>query len=84
MRRLCDETYPRAQCIRVVLNNLSIHSEAALCQAFAPAEAPRLAKKLEFHRTPKRASWLNMVETELAVLSRQCLSRRLGSRERVA
>lgn len=84
MRRLCDQTYPDAERIRVVLDNLSTHSAAALYQIFPPAEARRLAKKLEFHFTPKHASWLNMAEIELAVLSRQCLSRRLGSRERVA
>jgi transposase len=84
MRRLCDETYPEAVRVRVVLDNLSTHSAAALYQTFAPAEARRLAKKLEFHYTPKHASWLNMAEIELAVLSRQCLARRIGSRERVA
>lgn len=82
MRRLCEETYPEATCIRVVLDNLSTHSAAALYQTFAPAEARRLAKKLEFHYTPKHASWLNMAELELSILSRQCLSRRLGSRDR--
>ena len=82
MRRLCDEVYPQAHCIRVVLDNLSTHSAAALYQTFAPAEARRLARKLEFHFTPKHASWLNMAELELSVLSRQCLSRRLGSQDR--
>lgn len=84
MRHLCDEVYPEAECIRVVLDNLSTHTAAALYQTFPPAEARRLARKLEFHYTPKHASWLNMAEIELSVLSRQCLSRRLGSRERVA
>ncbi len=68
----------------MVLDNLNIHTPASLYQAFPPQEARRLTKKLEFHPTPKHASWLNMDELELAVLSRQCLSRRLGSREEVA
>lgn len=70
--------------IRVVVDNLNIHSPASLYQAFAPEEARRITKKLEFHYTPKHASWLNMNKLELAVLSRQSLSRRLGSREEVA
>lgn len=67
-----------------MLDNLNIHSPASFYQAFPAEQARRLAKKLEFHYTPKHASWLNMNELELAVLSRQCLSRRLGSREAVA
>lgn len=77
MRHLADVCYPDATCVRVVLDNLSTHTAAALYQTFAPAEARRLAAKLEFHYTPKHASWLNMAELELAVLARQCLDRRL-------
>lgn len=84
MKWLVDCRYPEVEVIRVVLDNLNIHSPASLYQAFAPEEARRITKKLEFHYTPKHASWLNMNELELAVLSRQCLSRRLGSREEVA
>ena len=83
MRHLCDEVYPEAERIRVVLDNLSTHSAAALYQTFPPAEARRLARKIEFHFTPKHASWLNMAELELSILTRQCLSRRLGSLQRV-
>lgn len=79
MRHLCDEVYPEAERIRVVLDNLSTHSLAALYQSFPPAEARRLARKLEFHFTPKHASWLNMAELELSILSRQCLARRLAT-----
>jgi transposase len=61
----------------VVLDNLSTHSPAALYQTFSPSEARRLVKRLEFHYTPKHGSWLNMAELEFAILSRQCLSRRL-------
>ena len=84
MRHLADACYPDATTIRVVLDNLSTHSVAALYQTFAPAEARRLAAKLEFHYTPKHASWLNMAELELAVLARQCLARRLPTQDAVA
>lgn len=84
MKWLVDERYPDAQVIRVVLDNLNTHSPASLYQAFPPEEARRITRKLEFHYTPKHASWLNMNELELAVLSKQCLKRRLGSREELA
>lgn len=84
MKWLVDVRDPEAEVIRLVLDNLNIHSPASLYQAFPPEEARRITKKLEFHYTPKHASWLNMNELELAVLSRQCLNRRLGSREEVA
>jgi hypothetical protein len=81
MKALVDEHLPEAAVIRVVLDNLSTHSPAALYQTFAPEEARRLTRKLEFHYTPKHGSWLNMAEIELAVLSRQCLGRRIGCAE---
>src|SRR5437868_1821102 len=68
MRELVDVHYPGATCIRVVQDNLSIHKLGALYQAFAPAEARRILRRLEFHYTPKHASWLNMVECEISVL----------------
>jgi hypothetical protein len=77
MRDLVDEHYPKANRIRVVLDNLSAHSAAALYQAFAPAEARRILSRLEFHFTPKHASWLNMVEIEIGVMVAQCLDRRI-------
>jgi DDE superfamily endonuclease len=77
MRELVDVHFPEATTIRVILDNLNTHSPAALYSAFSPAEARRLLHKLEFHYTPKHASWLNMVEIELSVLSRQCLGQRL-------
>ena len=83
MRHLADACFPDAEVIRVVLDNLSTHTAAALYQTFPPAEARRLATKLEFHYTPKHASWLNMAELELAVLARQCLDRRLPTIEAV-
>jgi transposase len=80
MRDLVDEHYPDADCIRVVLDNLSAHSAAALYQRFEPAEARRLLSRLEFHFTPKHASWLNMVEIEIGVMVRQCLNRRIADK----
>ncbi len=83
MRELVDVHYPKAACIRVVQDNLSIHAPGALYQAFAPAEARRILRRLEFHYTPKHASWLNMVEIEIGVLQGQCLSRRIDDPKRL-
>lgn len=80
MRDLVDEHYPEAERIRVVLDNLSAHSASALYQRFAPAEARRILSRLEFHFTPKHASWLNMVEIEIGVMVRQCLDRRIADK----
>lgn len=81
MKALVDEDFPDAEMIRVVLDNLNTHSPASLYEAFAPEEARRIAHKLEFHHTPKHGSWLNMAEVELAVLSDQCLDRRIPDRD---
>jgi transposase len=81
MRELVDVHYPDAECIRVVQDNLSTHSAGSLYQAFAPAEARRILQRLEFHYTPKHASWLNMVEIEIGVLRGQCLDRRIDDPE---
>ena len=80
MKTLIDQDYPEADVIRLVTDNLNTHTPAALYETFPPAEARRLACKLEFHYTPKHGSWLNMAEIELSVLSGQCLDRRLGDR----
>ncbi len=77
MRDLVDQHYPSADCIRVVLDNLSTHKPASLYAAFAPDEARRILRRLEFHYTPKHASWLNMVEIEIGVMVAQCLDRRI-------
>ena len=77
MRWLVDDRYPDAKVIRVVLDNLNTHRPAALYETFAPAEARRILKKLELHYTPKHASWLNMAEIELSMVSRQCLAGRI-------
>jgi transposase len=80
MRDLVDLHYPKAERIRVVLDNLSTHSPGALYDAFPAPEAHRILRRLEFHYTPKHASWLNMVEIEISVLRSQCLDRRIGDR----
>jgi transposase len=77
MKALVDEHFPQAEVIRVVLDNLNTHTPASLYAAFPAAEAHRIARKLEFHYTPKHGSWLNMVEIELSVLTRHCLDQRL-------
>ena len=83
MRELADLHYPRADLIRVVLDNLSTHSPGALYEAFPAPQAHRLLRRLEFHYTPKHASWLNMVEIEIGVLRNQCLDRRLADPNRM-
>lgn len=83
MRELTGIHFPLAEQIRVVLDNLSTHSPAALYNAFPAAEARRILKRLEFHFTPKHASWLNMVEIEIGVLRKQCLDRRVPSPDRI-
>lgn len=77
LKYLVDVVFPMVVMIRVVLDNLNTHTPAALYQTFEPAEARRILSKIEFHYTPKHGSWLNMVEIELSVLSRQCLNRRI-------
>jgi transposase len=77
MRELVDVHYPRAEKIRVVLDNLSAHRPSAVYERFSPAEARRILERLEFHFTPKHASWLNMVEIEIGVMVSQCLDRRI-------
>ena len=81
MKWLVDEGYPRAERIRVVLDNLNTHKAASFYETFAPEEARRILRKLEFHYTPKHGSWLNIAEIELSVFSRQCLDRRIGDEE---
>lgn len=78
MRCLVDDLYPNTPCITVVLDNLNTHTKASLYKAFHPAEAKRIADRLELEYTPKHGSWLNMAECEFSVLSRQCLNRRIG------
>jgi transposase len=83
MRELVDVDYPDAPVIRVVMDNLSTHSAGALYDAFPAPEARRVLKRLQFHHTPKHASWLNMVEIEIGVLRSQCLDRRIDDKETI-
>jgi transposase len=81
LRRLLDEVYPGAARVVLVTDNLNTHCVGSLYEAFEPAEALRLAKRIEWHYTPKHGSWLNMAEVELSVLARQCLDRRIPDTE---
>lgn len=81
MKDLVDTHYPDAEKIRIVMDNLNTHRLANLYEVFEPEEARRIIKKLEIHHTPKHASWLNMAEIEISVLGRQCLRRRIGSKD---
>ena len=80
IRELVDLHYPDTDVVVLVQDNLNTHTPASLYEAFPPAEAKRLADKLELHYTPKHGSWLNMAEIELSVLAGQCLDRRLADR----
>jgi DDE superfamily endonuclease len=84
IKDLVDRRYPDAEWIVLVLDNLNTHTPGALYEAFPPAEAKRLADKLEIHYTPKHGSWLNIAEIELSALSRQCLERRFRDEEALA
>ena len=83
LRDVSDRWYPNAAKIALVQDNLSTHKPASLYEAFPPAEARRLVERFEWHYTPKHGSWLNMAETELSVLSSQCLDRRIATQQRL-
>lgn len=83
MKDLVDSHFPNAVVVSVVLDNLNTHTPAALYATFPPAEACRILRKLDFHYTPKHGSWLNRADIEFAVVSTQCLDRRLGDQETV-
>lgn len=70
--------YPQAERVVLVTDNLNTHTPACLYEAFTPEEARRIAARIEWHYTPEHGSWLNMAETELSVLTRQCLNRRIA------
>jgi DDE superfamily endonuclease len=83
MRGLADLDYPNADKIRIVMDTLSPHTASAIYQTFPADEARRILRRLEFHYTPRHASWLNIVEIEIGVIRRQCLDRRIDSRARL-
>jgi hypothetical protein len=76
---LVDKGHPQADGIRVILDNLNTHGPGSLYDAFEPAEARRLVEKVEFHYTPKHGSGVNRAESELSLLQRQCLKRRIAN-----
>ncbi|HEX9868257.1 MAG TPA: IS630 family transposase [Candidatus Tectomicrobia bacterium] len=77
IREVVDEPYPQAEKIVLVMDNLNSHKPASLYEAFPPTEARRLLERVEMHHTPKHGSWLDRAETELSVLARPCLDRRI-------
>src|SRR5579864_3325816 len=81
LKDLSDRHFPQASKIVLVQDNLSTHKPASLCEALPAKEARRLVERFEWHYTPKHGSWLDMAESELSVLSRQCLSRRITDKE---
>lgn len=83
MKLLVDTYYPTVRCIHLVLDNLNTHTAAALYETFAPAEAHRILRKIQFHYTPKHASWLNMAEIEFSVFTRACLQARIPDEARL-
>ena len=83
VRTVLDEHYPQAQTVVLVMDNLNTHGLSSLYEAFEPAEARRLADRLEIHYTPEHGSWLNMAEIEQSVMARQALSRRIPNREAI-
>ena len=81
MKNLFYKHYPAAEKIVLVQDNLNTHDAGSFYEAFEPQQAFKLAKKFEFHYTPKKGSWLNMAEIEFSALSKQCLDRRIGDKE---
>ena len=84
LKELSDVHFAKAEKSVLVQDNLNTHVQASLYEAFPPAEARRLVQRIEWNYTPKHGSWLNLAESELAVLSRQCLDRRIPDRETLA
>jgi hypothetical protein len=83
VRELLDRRYAGVPKLTLVMDNLNTHTTGSLYEAFPPAEARRLAQRLEIHYTPKHGSWLNIAENELSVLTRQCLARRIGTLQKM-
>lgn len=83
MKMLSELHYPDAETIVLIQDNLSTHNPGSFYKVFSPEEAYKLASRFEFHYTPKKASWLNMAEIELSVISKQCLDRRIASQEQL-
>ena len=84
LKDLADKHFPKAKKIVLVQDNLNTHKAASLYEAFPPAEARRLVERFKWHYSPKHGSWLNMAESELGVLSNQCLDRHLPDKKTLA
>jgi len=84
LKELVDVHFPQAEKILLVQDNLNTHSGGSLYEQYPPEEARRLLDQIELHYTPKHGSWLNMAETEISILSRQCLARRLDCQTKLA
>ncbi len=83
LKEVVEEHFNDTVVVRVVQDNLNTHNPSAFYEIFDPAEAKQILDRLEFHYTPKHASWLNMVEIELSVLNRQCLKQRISTAQRL-
>ena len=80
MKHLVEDVFPHAKKLRIIMDNLNTHTYLAILETFNFQEAKRLISKLEFHYTPKHASWLNMAEIEINVMDRQCTGRRISNK----
>lgn len=83
VRQLLDVDYPQARKVKLVCDNLNTHNIASLYEAFPAQEAHRLARRLEIYHTPRNGSWLNVAEIELSILSKQCLARRIPTKQQL-
>ena len=83
IKKLIDEVYPKANKVRLVLDNLNTHFEKSFYETFSKKEAKRILKRIEFYYTPKHASWLNMAEIEINILETECLDRKIKSIEKL-
>jgi hypothetical protein len=84
VRYLVDHVYPDAVCIRLVLDNLNIHTATSIHNTFGEVESQRILRKIEFHYTPRHASWLNVAEIEIGVMDTECTRRRIDDRRVLA
>ena len=82
VKMLVDGEYPDVEVVRLVMDNLSTHKEKAFYETFTKDEAERILNKIEFHYTPKHASWLNVAEIEINVMDIECTDRWIGDTEK--
>lgn len=83
IRFLVDKVYPRADTVHIVADNLNTHFESSFYETFEEQEAKRVLSRIQFHYTPKHASWLNMAEIEIGIMERQCLNRRIPNADKL-